>query len=300
MSDAPSTSASPAISHVRGGAAVYLPGDTFGPRTLPDFEFVWITSGSATYTQDNRSHAAKAGCIILARPGFVETYRWDATQTSRHLFFHFALHHAPSDWPDMATWPVVTSMPAGDALRPMFRTVLDVWCRHHLSRVQPPPPWIGRTIIAMIDALLAQSGAASQTPNEGGHPAVQRAVDWLTATLRKQPDAPVSLANLAEAAKVNPSHLTRLFRRSDRGGVGASPMRVVQLMRLEQAMTLLERSNLTIQEIAHRTGFASQFHFSRVFRATYGQPPTALRDAIYQGQPRPASPLRLDAPPIEI
>ncbi len=286
------------LGYAYGGAAAYLPGDTFGPRALPDFEFVWITAGSARYTHDGREHLAPPGTVILARPGFTETYRWDARQTSRHLYFHFMLEPRPRDWPDLAHWPVCQAMPAGDAVRPLFRIVLDAWCRRHDTRSLVPPPWIGRTVVAMIDAFL-QHAATPDPLDPDAVPPIQRAIDWLSATLRKRPDAAIALDDLARAAKVNPSHLNRLFRQRTHGGVGISPMRVVQLMRLEQAMTLLERSNLTVHEIALRTGFASQFHFSRVFRKAYGAPPSDVRDRIRQGQLRPPSPLPLDAPPIE-
>lgn len=301
MSD-PSPPFSDIVGSVTGGTAAYLPGDTFGPRVLGDFEFVWITAGSATYTYNGRTHAAPAGTVILARPQFHEFYQWDTKQTSRHLFFHFSLavDHAPCDWPDPATWPAVLQMPAGDAVRPLFQRVLDGWCRHHKSRADRSPPWIGRTVIAMIDAYLALAVASVPTDHDAAPPAVQRAIDWVSAILRKQPDAAISLDDMARAAKVNPSHLTRLFRSGEPAAIGMSPMRVVQLMRLEQAMTLLERSNLSVQQIAQRCGFATQFHFSRVFRKAYGSPPTDVRSRLRRGEPRPMSALPLDAPPINV
>lgn len=283
------------LAYLIGNAAVYMPGDTFGPRTLGDCELVWITAGSARYTHDGHEHDAPAGTVIFARPGFHEHYVWDARHTSRHLFLHFAIEEVPADWPSLDQWPVATRLPPGDAVRPLFRQVMDRWCRLHNSRGMRPPAAVGRMVAALLDALQL---TAQDTP-EGSlgdlPPAVVRATEWISAQLQRRPDCRMSLDDIALAAKANPGHLGRLFR----AALGQSPMQVVQLMRMEQAMTLLERSNLTMSEIARRCGFVSQFHFSRVFRRTYGQPPTDTRDALRQGQPRPSSGLLLDAPPID-
>lgn len=284
----------PRLTHLRGGTAVYLPGDEFGPRTLSDFEFVWVLTGSANYEHDGRTEHVPAGGVVLGRPGFREQYRWDRRTTTRHAFLHFDFDRPAVGWPPRDQWPVVQAMPAGDALRPLLRHVLDTWFRRRSYLPMPAPPWVDRALVAMVDLYLGMATASAE-PVESPQP-VQRALDYLHATLRQRSHAAVDLHEVAAAAKVNASHLNRLFRRA----LGLTPMRVVQLMRLEQALTLLERSNLSIKQVAERCGFASQFHFSRAFRAAYGTPPSDLRDQLHAGAARPPSPLPVDAPPIEL
>ena len=84
---------------------------------------------------------------------------------------------------------------------------------------------------------------------------------------------------------VSEQHLCRLFKRS----LGESPLHCAQLLRLEQAGSLLDRTDLSVAEIAERLGYSSQFHFSRSFKQAYGLSPTAYRAAFREGSAsRPA------------
>jgi transcriptional regulator GlxA family with amidase domain len=80
-------------------------------------------------------------------------------------------------------------------------------------------------------------------------------------------------AKLAELAHASESHFIRMFRRV----VGCTPARHVQERRVSRAAELLERTNLTIDEIAERCGFANRFHFSRVFAQRMVEPPGRYR-----------------------
>ena len=83
-------------------------------------------------------------------------------------------------------------------------------------------------------------------------------------------------ARLGGRRRVSPGHLFRIFRTE----YGCSPARALEIIRLARAAILLQRSNATLAEIAHRCGFANPYHFSRRFAAVYGLPPGRFR-----GQP---------------
>lgn len=54
----------------------------------------------------------------------------------------------------------------------------------------------------------------------------------------------------------------------------------VRELRLQHACRLLQDTELTVGQVAHASGFVSQFHFSRAFRARHGMPPTTFRATI--------------------
>lgn len=54
-------------------------------------------------------------------------------------------------------------------------------------------------------------------------------------------------------------------------------MRELREARLHHAARLLESTDLSVERVAAASGFASPFHFNRVFRARYGTPPGAYR-----------------------
>ncbi len=64
-------------------------------------------------------------------------------------------------------------------------------------------------------------------------------------------------------------------------------MQALRLARLDRAAVLLARSNYNVNEIAALCGFASAFHFSRVFKDAFGQAPRDLKRALQNGATPP-------------
>ena len=102
-----------------------------------------------------------------------------------------------------------------------------------------------------------------------------------------------SVADLAEGLGVGPRHLSRLFRKH----LDASPSQIAQTARVQRAKRLLDTSDLTMTEVAMRSGFASLRRFNAIFAAVYRCPPSEVRRRIRQPQGG-ASTLGSDQPSI--
>ncbi len=82
------------------------------------------------------------------------------------------------------------------------------------------------------------------------------------------------LLDVVEILPLNRSYLSRVFNE----GFGASFSQVVQHYRMEKAKSLLlEDNNLTVQEIAYRSGFASLSSFHAIFVKKEGETPKSYR-----------------------
>ena len=86
-------------------------------------------------------------------------------------------------------------------------------------------------------------------------------------------DRQLSLAELASAAATSPRTLARKLA----AGLGMTPRRFVQRMRVMRALHLLETTKESIDEIAARVGYADAAAFRRVFRGETGESPRARR-----------------------
>ena len=94
--------------------------------------------------------------------------------------------------------------------------------------------------------------------------------EWSQMPLRR-----MGVAELAAAALVSRGHLNRLFGRA----FGLTTAAALERLRCSRAETLLARTNLTIEAIAHQAGFADLSHFSHRFTAIHGISPRAYRAA---------------------
>jgi AraC-like DNA-binding protein len=101
------------------------------------------------------------------------------------------------------------------------------------------------------------------------------AVEMVAHTLRAHPEAG-DLAALARAARLSPSHLSRIFK--EQTGVSISRFRNQQ--RLQRFLRLYGRGRRTgALAAALEAGFGSYAQFYRVFREQTGRSPSALRTA---------------------
>ncbi|MGI4790640.1 MAG: helix-turn-helix transcriptional regulator [Janthinobacterium lividum] len=255
------------------GVATYPPGAAFGPRSMQDWEFVWLIQGDAEYCWGETAVAAREGSVVLCRPGATDFFQWDRHRRTRHAFFHFQMGNPPAGWED---WPLVREPANDDILHPLFRHVLT-WTG------RGDPEQCRRTIETMLSAFRTGQRATGSVAPEDLPRAVEVVCAFIARHLDDDPALPISLTTMAGAACVTPEHLCRVFRAS----LGYSPAETVRLARLDRAATLLARSNYSVSEIASLCGFVSPFHFSRLFKAAYGRSPRALRQDVHSGATLP-------------
>src|SRR5262245_38869163 len=104
---------------IRAAAAVgYPPGATFGPRTLGDFELVWLLRGSARWRCGSLTRELVPGSLLLLRPGMRDEFAWDPERTTEHAYVHFTMRHAGVDW------PLLRQLGADDPSSGLFRYLL--------------------------------------------------------------------------------------------------------------------------------------------------------------------------------
>lgn len=106
-------------------------------------------------------------------------------------------------------------------------------------------------------------------PDGSVPPVIRRAFFYLHQNFCR----PLTLREVAAAVGVTPAHLCRVFKQE----VGRSPMAYLNDLRIERAKTLLRSGAHPVSALASQLGFAYPHHFSRVFRARTGSPPTLFR-----------------------
>jgi len=96
--------------------------------------------------------------------------------------------------------------------------------------------------------------------------------------IHSRPDLAWTVERLASEVGYSRSAFAERFREL----VGESPIAYLTRSRLAIAATELDRTDLTITEIARRVGYANQASFSRAFGRVFGVAPGAYRKGIAQ------------------
>ena len=84
----------------------------------------------------------------------------------------------------------------------------------------------------------------------------------------------LSLSDLADRFFISYSYLSKAFSKT----FDMSFQEYLRLIRMEHAMELLHRPELSIQQIASQVGYDNAFNFSRAFKNQYGVSPTHFRN----------------------
>lgn len=101
---------------------------------------------------------------------------------------------------------------------------------------------------------------------------LRRAVEYINDNLEQD----LTLCELAASVGMSLYHFARAFKQA----TGLPPHQYLVKRRIEKAKRLLADTDLAIAEIAYRVGFASQSHFTTLFRKHTETTPKAYRDSL--------------------
>jgi AraC family transcriptional regulator len=110
------------------------------------------------------------------------------------------------------------------------------------------------------------AGSTEAAPRDGlARPVLSRVLDYISANLGRD----LTITELAAVANMSPHHFSLRFKRS----VGVAPHQWVMRARVREAGRLLRTRSMSVAEVALTLGFASQTHFTDVFRRATGTTP---------------------------
>jgi AraC-like DNA-binding protein len=133
-----------------------------------------------------------------------------------------------------------------------------------------------RALLLQLIALVWQQYDKHLIGMDGGRQtgvASRRTMTRLLSYLRDNIDGRISLTDAAAAVHLSPTYLARLVKRE----TGQTFIELLNERRISLAMELLIHTDLSIKEIAFRTGFSDVVHFGRRFRRIEGCSPTVAR-----------------------
>ena len=96
---------------------------------------------------------------------------------------------------------------------------------------------------------------------------------------------PLDVEALARGVHLSAGHLSREFKRA----YGEPPYSYLMTRRIERAMALLRRGDLTVTEVCFEVGCSSLGTFSTRFTELVGMPPSAYKEQMAGGPPETPS-----------
>lgn len=229
-------------------------------------------AGTGLLLQDGREAVLTPGDLAVYSTDRPYTLAFDDDFRSLVLMFpHMALDLPP----DAMGQITATSMSGSDGLGALVAPFL-VRLSENLAAVAGPNG--SRLINNALDLVttlfngeLDLRSAASRDPHQM---LLARIHDYIEVHL---PDQALSPGSIAGAHFISTRHLHDLFR--ELGTTVSASIRERRLERCRRDLRDPVLADQPVTAIAARWGFTDSAHFSRIFRAAYGLPPTAYRAA---------------------
>lgn len=220
--------------------------------TVTDDQLAWVRQAAA---QGKIICGLETAAFIMARAGVLKGHQvavhWESVPAFREEF------------PDLeissARYVFDGTRPTGSGGTTSLDMMLD-WLEHTH----------GAALSASVARQLMHRRQPADLPSKQDNrhhlpSAVVKALDIMEASV----STPLPIASIGHRVGKSPRQLTRLFRTH----IGETPQRHYLAIRLDHARRILVDSRLNVTQAAVASGFEHLAHFSRVYKARFGETP---------------------------
>jgi AraC-like DNA-binding protein len=206
--------------------------------------------------------------LFLTPAGAPMVFRKDVPSRHINIYFHAGTFDDDSD---TASSPLAVSQPLFNVAVPGIRGLAD----QLVQEMQAPgmlnadaADSLARLLLVQVARHLRRAPAPSQTLPPA---LLARLRDYVMAHLGER----VLVADLAREAGLSQDRFAAAYKEQ----TGQSPHQFVLALRLEHATDLLSHSRLSVADVAHSCGFASQQHLTNVMHRQLGITPRRFRES---------------------
>ncbi|MBQ4556662.1 MAG: helix-turn-helix domain-containing protein [Clostridia bacterium] len=226
----------------------------------PSDGFIYVTEGKMRYRFLNGNTIdVSSGDVLFLSRGSIYSMEL-MSDCYKYVFADF-------DFEDgVCLTSVAFSMQSFRGIESLFRRMLEKWRLQKLA-VNEDCMAILYSIYAEI--LRAQSVAYIPLAKRTR---LDAAVQFISENFA---DESLTVESVAATAAMSESHFRRLFKSTYQ----VSPVKYINLIRINRAKELIRYSNTSFSQIALDTGFANLYYFSRIFKKEVGCTPSEYREA---------------------
>lgn len=247
-------------------------------RILPEYVFIYIVDGAGQYISDmGGSLAVKKGDIFILFPGSEhqlipdKDIGWkDIWITANGPYIHSLTQNGVLD----PRRPIVSSLATDNRIKSRMERL----CRKVLDSPQVNSPFYAEDLLG----ILIEIGACQKAPthpgilpplNEDKAPISTQLIQRACREIWNWGHQEIDIKLLAKKLGVTRRTLERYFNKELHRTIRDE----IHRCRIYRATTLLQQTNIKIEQIALMAGFPSYVHMIRVFKRTLGKTPSEFR-----------------------
>lgn len=237
-------------------------------RTIPDNEFVLITSGKGEITISGKLYPARQGMLFLFRPGLPHSLKSSNESPMSFYAVHFSythLHYSDNNWNINENTEL---LPIGQAFEtgsfPRLRSLLSDLVTQWTKRIPGYELAVNGLFLQFLYTVLQDS--RTRDINYSSRQKVLEVMEYINHNLDKK----LSVNYLAKTVNLSPDYLSSIFR----SYTGYPLLKYINKCRIDRAKALLDGDTHKVRDVAALLGFRDEFYFSRVFKKYEGISPS--------------------------
>ncbi|OXM85409.1 AraC family transcriptional regulator [Paenibacillus rigui] len=239
---------------------------------VPEYnKFYFICEGTGWIRIDGKLYQPEPGQLFFAPAGALQSYSAAGGPPFTMYWCHFTSNIGFNPLFRSMGVPNITNVQDCEAILAHFRQLIDHRGQDHPSSLMKVQSALFEIMACYMDSALMESAIEVEPLSINK---LMDTIRYIDANLDKE----ISIPELSQTAHFHPNYFIRFFKTH----LGMSPMRYIQERRIEKAKELLGDFSLTINEVAHTTGFNDASHFSTSFKKHSGITPSDYRK-LYQG-----------------
>lgn len=246
----------------------------------PELEIGFIAEGNGTYIVDDKSFDFKPGDVFFIRanePHCIPSITSDEVIAFVIRINWYYMWNICADYIDAAKIhtmitagiPINSYFPKESGVGKIVEEIRGLFRDENESTRFEIKRRILNLLIIIADSVTDPSIAESVQKAPAHIGEIQNAVNYINKNLAKQ----ITLDDIAHAASMSRSYVSSYFKLV----TGVSPYDYLLTARVEKAIRLLKKTELSVTEIAQKCGFGSLSSFNKTFKKSLGVTPREYR-----------------------
>jgi len=261
------------------------PGETFDPRVIDDYQWLYVEKGAGEIMIDGRLYSAGPGCLLGYGPEVPHRIAADVDDP----FILFGLHFVPdeSEYVERTDRPAIRKIVLATQYTPSVSASDDV-----PNALIPPCTFVGLWALPFFEEMVKEFNRQDElsplalratlvqlyvrlrrSAAEAGPKRQSAIVERIRRMLEARAESDYRMEWLEDFTGYSHDYASKTYKEA----VGLSPHSDHRRLRLQAAQNYLETTGLSVTEIAEALEFGSIHYFCKWFRGMTGLSPSAYR-----------------------
>lgn len=229
---------------------------------LPHSKLYFLLDGEIFIEVNGKSYVAKKNDLVLIPANVVHSCSLTDIKYMKKDWCHFTMKKGNKDFFENLKFPYIIEVKDVDYVKSLFGNLFS------LQNAKPLEKDImsSATICKIVSYFLEN---CSVEIIETQKDEIDDCINYINENYTEE----ITIEQLAEISNYSLNYFIKKFKQK----TGTTPIKFINTVRLNAVCQLLKDTDLTINEIMHKTGFLDQAYFTKLFKKNIGYSPMKFR-----------------------